>query len=66
MLQNRALRKISGSKREEVVGDWRRLQSEELHGWHTCSDITKVIKQGKMKWVMRVAHAGEKKNGYRV
>jgi hypothetical protein len=66
MLQNRTLRKISGSKREEVIGDWRRLQSEELHGWYTSSNITRVIKQGKMKWVMRVAHEGEKSNGYRV
>jgi hypothetical protein len=66
MLQNRMLRKIPGSKRKEVIGDRRRLHSEELHGWCTSPYITRVIKQGRMKWVMRVAHEGEKRNGYRV
>jgi hypothetical protein len=28
--ENRVLRRILGPKREEVVGDWRRLPSEEL------------------------------------
>jgi hypothetical protein len=60
------LRKIFRPEMEEVIGDWRRLQSEELHGWYTSSNITRVIKQVKMKWVMRVAHEGEKSNGYKV
>jgi hypothetical protein len=29
--KNRALRKIFGSKREKVAGDWRRLHNEQLH-----------------------------------
>jgi hypothetical protein len=29
--ENRLLRRIFGSKREEVVGGWRRLHNEELH-----------------------------------
>jgi hypothetical protein len=28
---NRVLRRIFGSKREEVAGGWRRLHNEELH-----------------------------------
>jgi len=31
MFKNRVLRKIFGPKRDEVIGEWRRLQSEELH-----------------------------------
>jgi hypothetical protein len=31
MFENRVLKRIFGPKREEVVGDWRRLHSEELH-----------------------------------
>jgi hypothetical protein len=31
MFGNRVLRRIFGPKREEVVGDWRRLLNEELH-----------------------------------
>ena len=58
MFENRTLRKISGSEREEVIRDWRRLHSEELHSLYTSPNITRVIKQGRMKWVMRVAHGG--------
>jgi hypothetical protein len=27
----RVLRRILGSKRDEMIGDWRKLHSEELH-----------------------------------
>jgi hypothetical protein len=30
VFENRALRKIFGPKRDEVTGEWRRLQNEEL------------------------------------
>jgi hypothetical protein len=29
--ENRVLRRIFGSKKEEVAESWRRLQNEELH-----------------------------------
>jgi hypothetical protein len=31
VLKNRVLREISGSKREEVTGGWRKLYNEEVH-----------------------------------
>jgi hypothetical protein len=31
MVENVALRKIFGPKRDEVIGDWRRLHIEALH-----------------------------------
>ena len=30
MFENRVLRRIFGSKRDEVTGDWRKLHNEEL------------------------------------
>jgi PAS domain-containing protein len=33
--ENRALRRIFGSKREEVAGGWRRLHNEELHNLYS-------------------------------
>jgi hypothetical protein len=30
-VENRFLRRIFGPKRDEVTGDWRKFQSEELH-----------------------------------
>jgi hypothetical protein len=35
MFENRALRRIFRSEREEVVGGWRRLRDEELHNLYT-------------------------------
>jgi hypothetical protein len=29
--ENRVLRRIFGSRRDEVTGDWRKLHNEELH-----------------------------------
>jgi hypothetical protein len=31
VFENRVLRRIFGSKRDEVTGDWRRLHNEELN-----------------------------------
>jgi hypothetical protein len=31
VFENRVLRRIFGSKRGEVTGDWRKLHNEELH-----------------------------------
>jgi hypothetical protein len=31
LFENKVLRRILGSKRDEVTGEWRRLHNEELH-----------------------------------
>jgi hypothetical protein len=48
-----ALRKIFGSKREEVRGDWRKLHSEELRESYSAPNIIKVMNQ-KMRWTRHV------------
>jgi hypothetical protein len=35
---DRVLRGISGSEREEVTGDWRKLHSEELHNLYSSEN----------------------------
>jgi hypothetical protein len=37
-------------KREEMVGDWRRLLNEELHNLYASPNIVKVIKWMRMRW----------------
>jgi hypothetical protein len=39
VFENRVLRRISGSKRDEVTGEWRKLRNEELHNLYSSSDI---------------------------
>jgi hypothetical protein len=38
------LKRIFGSKREEVVGGWRTLHNEELHNLYASPNIIRVVK----------------------
>jgi hypothetical protein len=40
--ENRVLKIIFGSKREEVTGDWRRIHNEELHNLYDSLDIAMI------------------------
>jgi hypothetical protein len=44
LFENRVLRRIFGTKREEVVGGWRRLCNEELHNFCTSPNVISVFK----------------------
>jgi hypothetical protein len=46
VLENRVLRKLFESKKDEVTGEWRRLHNEELNDLYCTSNIIK----SKMKW----------------
>jgi hypothetical protein len=47
--ENSVLRRIFGLKRDEAIGDWRKLHSEELHNLHTPTNIIRVIKSRRMR-----------------
>jgi hypothetical protein len=53
------LRRIFGSKREGVVGGWRRLHNEELRNLYTLSNIIRVIKSRRKRWAGHVTCMGE-------
>jgi hypothetical protein len=45
VFENRVLRRIFEAKREEVAGEWRKLQNDELHGLFS-SPIIRVFNKG--------------------
>jgi hypothetical protein len=59
VLENRVLRTIFGSKREEVMGEWRKLHSGEPHNLYLSPDIIRQNKSGRMRWAGHVACMGE-------
>jgi hypothetical protein len=66
VFENRVPRGIFGPKRDEVTGEWRKLQSGELHNLYSTPDIIRQIKSGRMRWAGHVARMGEGRNVWRV
>jgi hypothetical protein len=60
VIENRVLRRIFGSKRDEVTGEWRKLHDEELHDLYSSPNIMRMIKSGRMRWVAYVARMGRR------
>ena len=56
MFENRVLRGIFGPKRDEEIGEWRKLHNEELNDLYCSPDIVGVI---KWRWARHVARMGE-------
>jgi hypothetical protein len=44
VFENTLLRRISGPKRDEVTGQWRKLRNEELNDLYLSPNIVRVIK----------------------
>jgi len=53
------LRVIFGPKRDEVIGEWRKLHNEEFNYLHCSPNNVRVVKlKKKMRWAGHVAHMG--------
>ena len=62
MFESRVLRRIFGSKRDDLTGEWRKLHNEELNNIYCSHNIVQVIKSRKMKWAGHIARMGEGKS----
>jgi len=65
VFEKMVLRRIFGSRRDEVTGEWRRLHNEELNDLYSSPNIVRVIKSRRMRWVRHVARTGEERGVYR-
>ena len=63
VFQNMVLRRIFGSRKDEITGEWRRMHNEELNELYS---FVRVIKWIRMRWAGHVARMGEEKGVYRV
>jgi hypothetical protein len=66
VFENRVLRRIFASKRDEVTGGWGKLLNEELHNLYSSQSTIRMMKSMRMRWVGHVAQIGEKRKAYRV
>jgi hypothetical protein len=44
MFEKRVLKRIFGPKMDEVKGEWRKLNYEELHNLYSSPDIIRQVK----------------------
>jgi hypothetical protein len=66
MSENRVLRGVFESKREEVEGGWRRLHNEEFHNLYTSPNVIRVINSRRVRRVGYVACRGEMRKAYKI
>jgi hypothetical protein len=52
VFENRVLRRIFGPKRDEIIGNGRKLSIEELHKLYSSPYIIRMIKSRMVGWVL--------------
>ena len=66
MFENRVLRRVFESKRDKVIGEWRKLHNEELRDLYSLPNIVRVVNSRRMRWAGHVALMGEGRGVHRV
>jgi hypothetical protein len=60
------LKRISGPKRNEIIGGWKiLLHKEKLHNLYSSPNIIRMIESRRMRWTGSVARIGEERNAHR-
>jgi len=57
----RVLRRIFGPKRDEVTGEWGKLNNEEINDLYSSPNIVRVNKSRRMRWAGHATHTGERR-----
>jgi hypothetical protein len=62
VFENRVLRRIFEPKRDEVRGEWKKINNGELHNLYSSPNIIRQSKQRRMRWAGHVTRMGEGRN----
>jgi hypothetical protein len=63
---DRVLRRIFGSKGDEVTGNWRKLHNEELRNLYSSTNFIRMIKSRRIRWAGHVVCMGEMINAHTI
>jgi hypothetical protein len=50
VFENRALRRIFGLEKDEIIGALGKLHEEELHYLYSSPDIIRMMKSKRVRW----------------
>jgi hypothetical protein len=64
VFEKRVLRRLFGPKRDEVMGEWRKLHNEELRDLYSSPSIIRMVKSRRMRWAGHATRIWEKKKAY--
>jgi hypothetical protein len=56
------MRRIFGPKRDEVIGEWRKLHNEELNDLYSSPKFIGVVKSRRMRWAEHMTHMEERRS----
>jgi hypothetical protein len=60
VFEKRRLRRVFGSKRDEVTRGWRKLHYEELHNMYSSPSVIRMIKLSTIVCAEHVARMGRR------
>ena len=66
MFEKRVLKRLFWPEWDEITGEWRKLNNEELNDLYCSPNIIRVIESRRLKWVGHVARMWERRGIYRV
>jgi hypothetical protein len=66
MKEKRLLRRIFGSKMDDVVGIWKNSHNGEIHNSNSSPNVIKIIKSDRIRQAGHVARMEEKRNSYMI
>jgi hypothetical protein len=57
--ENSVLKRVFGTRRDKVTGEWKKLHNEVLNDLYSLPNIVQVMKRRRMKFAGHVAHMGK-------